>query len=153
MEVLDLLLDSARRHVRHDEEDVREWARVAPPADDGVFLRARITAVGDRLRTTFAELVETEKHHQAVARQGAWSEKTLRQIQDTARRQATNAAELLALIARLAEPARPSAQVRADLEMLRFEANELAAVMDGEIQYWRGDKGISWEELRAKMGS
>ena len=31
MEVLDLLLDSARRHVRLNEEDVREWARATPP--------------------------------------------------------------------------------------------------------------------------
>jgi septal ring factor EnvC (AmiA/AmiB activator) len=152
MEVLDLLLDSARRHVRHDEEDVREWARAAPPADDRALLRARITAVADRMRATFTELVETEKHHQEVARRGAWSEKTLRQIQDTARKQAANVAELLDLIARLPEPARPSAQVRADLEMLRFEADELAGVIDGEIQYWRGDKGITLEELRAQLG-
>ena len=116
------------------------------------MLRGRITAVADRMRATFAELVETEKHHQAVARRGAWSEKTLRQIQDTARRQAANVGELLDLIARLPEPARPSAQVRADLEMLRFEADELAEVIDGEVQYWRGDKGIPWEELRAQMG-
>jgi hypothetical protein len=127
MEVLDLLLESARRHVRHDEEDVREWARAIPPADDGVLLRARITATADRLRATFAELVETERHHQAVARRGGWSEQTLRQIQDTARRQATNASELLDLIARLPEPARPAAEVQADLEMLRFEADELRA--------------------------
>lgn len=152
MEVLDLLLDSARRHVRHDEEDVREWARVGAPAADGALLRGRITAVADRMRATFGELVETETHHQAVARGGAWSEKTLRQIQDTARRQAANVGALLDLIGRLPEPARPSAQVRADLEMLRFEADELAGIMDGEIQYWRGDKGISWEELRARLG-
>ncbi|MBO0701231.1 MAG: hypothetical protein J2P46_22730, partial [Zavarzinella sp.] len=113
--------------------------------------RARITAVADRLRATFAELVETEKHHQEVARRGAWSEKTLRQIQDTARRQATNAAELLGLVARLPEPARPSAEVRADLEMLRFEADELAEVMDGEIQYWRGDKLTPWSTVLAEM--
>ena len=152
MEVLDLLLESARRHVRHDEEDVREWARTTPPADDGVLLRARIAAVADRMRATFAELVETEKHHQEVARRGAWNEKTLRQIQETARRQAANVGELLDLIARLPEPARPSAEVQADLKMLRFEADELAEVMDGEIQYWRGDKGISWEDLRSQMG-
>ena len=153
MEVLDLLLDSARRHVRHDEEDVREWARATPPADDGALLRARITAVADRMRATFAELVETEKHHQAVARRGAWSETTLRQIQDTARRQAANVGELLDLIARLPEPARPSAQVRADLELLRFEADELAGVIDGEVAYWRGDKGITLEELRTRLGA
>jgi hypothetical protein len=152
MEVLDLLLDSARRHVRHDEEDVREWARAAPAADDGAVLRGRITAVADRMRATFAELVETEKHHQEVARRGKWSEKTLRQIQDTARRHAANAAELLDLIARLPEPARPAAEVQADLKMLRFEAEELAGVIDGEVQFWRGDKGISLEELRSQMG-
>jgi len=152
MEVLDLLLDSARRHVRHDEEDVREWARATPPADDGAILRGRITAVADRMRATFGELVETEKHHQAVARGGKWSEKTLRQIQDAARRHAANAGDLLDLITRLPEPARPSSQVRADLEMLRFEADELAGVIDGEIQYWRGDKGITLEELRSRSG-
>jgi hypothetical protein len=36
--------------------------------------------------------------------------------------------------------------------MLRFEADELAEVMDGEIQYWRGDKGITLEELRSQLG-
>jgi hypothetical protein len=36
--------------------------------------------------------------------------------------------------------------------MLRFEADELADVIDGEVEYWRGDKGISWDELRGKLG-
>lgn len=153
MEVLDLLLDSARRHVRHDEEDVREWARAAPVADDGAVLRGRITAVADRMRATFGELVETEKHHQEVARLRGWSEKTLRQIQDAAHRHAANAGELLDLIARLPEPARPSSQVRADLEILRFEADELDGVIDGEVQYWRGDKGITVQELRSQPGN
>jgi hypothetical protein len=152
MQVLDLLVDSACRHIRHDEEDVREWARATLPADDGVLLRARLTAMADRMRETFAELVETERHHQVVARRGTWSEETLRQIQEAARRHAANVGGLLDLIARLPEPARPSTEVKADLEMLRFEADELAEVIDGEVAYWRGDKGISWEELRARMG-
>ncbi|HEX3148881.1 MAG TPA: hypothetical protein VHR66_12440 [Gemmataceae bacterium] len=151
MEVLDLLLDSARRHVRHDEEDVREWARATPPANDSVLLRARITAVADRMRATFAELIETEKHHQAVARQGTWNEATLRQIQQTAQQQAESVGELIELIARPPTAARPSAQVQADLEMLQFDANELAGIVDGEVQFWRRDKGISSEELRAKL--
>src|SRR5262245_43138623 len=101
MEVLDLLLDSARRHVRHDEEDVREWARATPPADDGALLRCRITSVADRMRATFAELLVAETVYQRTARDGALDPTTERHIRDAARRQAANAEALLELIGRL----------------------------------------------------
>ena len=142
METLDVLLESARRHVRHDEEDVREWSR-ATSLSDSAILRARITAVADRMRATFAELAEVELLCQGRAAQGQFDESILRQIQAVASQQAGNADAMLAYAGSLSNDAKPGPVVLADLEMVRFEANELADVLDGEIQYWRGDKGIS----------
>ena len=151
MEVLDLLLDSARRHVRHDEEDVREWARATPPADDGVLLRARITAVAGRMRATFGELTEVEKLFQRAAHGGKPDPTLERQIKDAARRHAASAGALLELIFRLPDPARPGASVVADLRMLEFEATELLDVMEGEADLRQG-KVRSWDEVRKELG-
>jgi hypothetical protein len=151
MEVLDLLLDSARRHVRHDEEDVREWARATPPADDGALLRGRITAVADRMRATFGDLQEAERLYQRSAYGGSPDPTTERHIRDVARRQAANAGALLRLIGGLPEQARPGPGVLRDLELLEFEANELPHLMDSENEARLG-KVASWEEVRKQLG-
>ena len=151
MEVLDLLLDSARRHVRHDEEDVREWARATPSLDNSALLRARITAVADRMRATFADLAETEQIYQRIAHGGAPDPTTERHIIDVAHRQTANAGALLELIGRLPAPARPGPGVIADLEMLVFEANELPHVMEGESDL-RNCKIRPWVEVRQELG-
>jgi hypothetical protein len=151
MEVLDLLLDSARRHVRHDEEDVREWSRVTPPQDDGVLLRARITAVAERMRATFSELAEVEQMYQRVAHGGSLDATIERQIRDVARRQAANARSLIDLIGQLPPGVRPEPAVLADLRMLEFEANELPILMDGENDLRLG-KWQSWEDVRKQLG-
>jgi hypothetical protein len=144
MEVLDLLLDSARRHVRHDEEDVREWARAAPVANDGAVLRGRMTAVADRMRATFAELVEVERMFQRAAHVGPTLE---RQLRDAIRRQMANAGVLLEVIVRFPATSRPSASVVADLRTLEFEAAELLDVMEGEADLREG-KVHFWNAVR-----
>jgi hypothetical protein len=151
MEVLDLLLDSARRHVRHDEEDVREWARAVPPADDGVLLRARIVAVAARLRATFAELAEVERLFQRAAQAGHLDPTVERHIKDGARRQAANAGALLELVQRLPDAARPEPGVIGDLRMLEFEARELLDVMEGEADLRQG-MVRPWEDVRTELG-
>ncbi len=125
--------------------------RASLPQDDGVPLRARIAAVAERMRATFAELAEVEQMYQRAAYTGAADDSIELLIKDVASKHAANASSLLAMIHRIPENVRPNPDVISDLKMLEFEANELPLVMEGETDV-RAGKWQSWEEVRKQLG-
>lgn len=151
METLDRFMESARRHVRHDEEDLRESADSVAGSEDWPVVRARLTRLADRLRSSFAEFVEIDRLFQSQV--SFWAEAPAHDAHLTlAQRHASNARWAWELAQGVRPEARPDPAVLADLDQLKFETDELASVLQGEAELRRGEPTLTWEELRKQLG-
>jgi hypothetical protein len=151
MGIAELLIESARRRLRHDEEDVTAWDRSAADAPGSPLVRDRIADLAGRLRASFHEFVEAEVCYEQTAGSGPRNAETDRQLVGHARRLAENAGRLLDTIRKLPPEGRPAAAVISDLDRLRFEADERASILQGESEMRAGD-GTSWDEFRVEVG-
>jgi hypothetical protein len=151
METLDRFMESARRHARQDEEDLRESAALPTDAAEWPIVRSRLTRLADRLRASFAEFVEIDQLFQA--RMPFWEESPAHDAHvELAKRHASNARWAWELANGVLPDARPDPAVLADLARLKFETDELAGILTGEMQMRQGDPGTPWEEVAKKLG-
>jgi hypothetical protein len=150
METLDRFMESARRHARQDEEDLRESAALPTDAAEWPIVRSRLTRLADRLRASFAEFVEIDRLFQAQT--PFWEQSPAHDAHlALAKQHATNVQWAWELARGVVPEARPDPAVLADLDRLRFESDELAGVLQGESEMRRGE-GKPWEEVRKLLG-
>ena len=117
----ELALESARRRVSEAEAEIEALRRQTAELEEKVLAAAE--RAGDERATLRAE-VEAERRRRQLAEQGLWSERErARGLEDELRRR-VDAAATPAAERRLAEAERRSAELRAELELVRHRAAE-----------------------------
>jgi hypothetical protein len=149
MKTLERFIETTRRHVRANAEDVRAWVVSPAVPADGEYADQLI----GRVVSVLAGLRAADRLYQSVLREQPGEAAVLADQTSAAfGAYAALTAEVLRVMDQLPAAARPSAERLAELQACRDEAIEMEGVMHGEAEFARGEPGTSWEELQRQLG-
>jgi hypothetical protein len=176
-QTLELMLDSTRRQVQSDAEDVRAWEKAQGidlvaagiavsavvtrqcPVQSGrriqVAAGIAVSAVVTRVIAIYEGMEATDRLFQQFAgnsRPNAEAAKRAEMMVGGFEAYADLADALLRSIEKLPPDHRPRIEQTAELKRLRDAANEMSSIYRGEAQYFSGSQFARWEDVRAKLG-
>jgi hypothetical protein len=151
MQTLDLMLDSARRHVRANAEDVAAWGRV-----NGIDLHVAVPLVAglvSRVVSIYSGMEAADRlFRRDVGTRGPDLAGRAELVRDGFAAYVGLVDATFRMVTQLPADAWPTAASMTELRRVREAAAELASVYQGEVEFFRGHPGVSWEDLRKTLG-